>query len=279
MDRTWVVDEVYVLLGAPVRIRTDESAVGARIEKLFAPFAPGGPDAPVPEENVFALLDGVDGSQRQLLRGSSTILRTPDWPRILERLVSELNDTALRAFAGLAAHAGVVALETGAVAFPAPSGGGKSTLSAACVQAGFVYVSDEALCLDLGTGRVVPYPKPCGLTSASRDLLGIPLPQPASLAGGQEAMLTAEELGGRAASGEVELREVVLAERGDAQTLLEPLAAAEVVTSVLRHSFNHYKRPEQSFRLMVELAQRCRAWRMVYRQPSEVPALLREALS
>lgn len=56
-------------------------------------------------------------------------------------------------------HAGVVASRREAIALVAPSGVGKSTTVLALLQAGFKYVSDELLPIDLSTGRVYSYPR------------------------------------------------------------------------------------------------------------------------
>jgi hypothetical protein len=61
-------------------------------------------------------------------------------------------------------HSGAVINDCGeAILLPAPSGGGKSTLVAGLVRAGFGYLSDEAGALDPSTGRIVPYPRPIAL--------------------------------------------------------------------------------------------------------------------
>jgi hypothetical protein len=69
-------------------------------------------------------------------------------------------------------HAGVVAAGGAAIAFPGPSGAGKTTLTVACLLAGLEYGSDEALCLDWETGAVLPYPRPLALTPAAAELAG-----------------------------------------------------------------------------------------------------------
>jgi hypothetical protein len=281
MASRWVGDQVYDLLGTAFRIRSDDAAAAERVAELFAPFRTP-EDVGVPPENVYHLLAQVeDGATtaRGLRRGAEMLFSTPGWPRLLDRLMSELNRTALEGFDGLASHAGVVALGERAIAFPAPSGGGKSTLAAACVRAGFQYVSDEALCFDLGTRKVIPYPKPCGLKAESRETLDIGGSDPTFVSEGHEALLTAEDLGGRAVSRELQLHDVVLAHRGDGRARLDSVSSAEAVAGVLKYSFNHYKHPEESFRVMVDIAGRCRGWRLAYRESTQAASMLLEALS
>lgn len=70
-------------------------------------------------------------------------------------------------------HAGAVRRDGVAVAAVAPSGTGKSTLSAALLQHGYEYLSDELAWLQPGDLTVRPFPKPLGLDERSRRLLGL----------------------------------------------------------------------------------------------------------
>ena len=55
---------------------------------------------------------------------------------------------------GEALHAGAVATEKGAIAIAAASGGGKSSLLAALLQAGLPLLSDDVVVLDADPGRL-----------------------------------------------------------------------------------------------------------------------------
>lgn len=55
-------------------------------------------------------------------------------------------------------HAGVVRHEGGCILLPAPPGSGKSTLTAALVNAGFQFFSDEVALLEEGSFNVFPLP-------------------------------------------------------------------------------------------------------------------------
>jgi hypothetical protein len=63
-------------------------------------------------------------------------------------------------------HAGVVAVGGQAIIIPARSMGGKSTLTAAFVEAGATYYSDEYAVLD-SRGRVHPYAKPISIRNST----------------------------------------------------------------------------------------------------------------
>jgi hypothetical protein len=55
-------------------------------------------------------------------------------------------------------HAGVVSTGQSCILLPAPSGSGKSSLTAALVHAGFSYFSDEVGLIERGTLHIVPVP-------------------------------------------------------------------------------------------------------------------------
>jgi len=77
---------------------------------------------------------------------------------------------ALDSYRFLILHAAVVIKDGGAVIIPADSGGGKSTLAAALMEAGCAVLSDEFALIDTVTGLVHGFPRPISLKNASLDL-------------------------------------------------------------------------------------------------------------
>ncbi len=173
-------------------------------------------------------------------------------------LAVDVNASALGQFGGAAVHAGAVAADDAVVAFPAPSGAGKSTLTAACVECGFRYVSDEALCLDYESGQVVPYPKPLVLTS-ERDHR-------------TEVLVAPRRIVGRGRP--LRLRHVVLPVRGRVRERLEPLPRTEGLRALFELSFNHYKAPRATYELYARLAPRFQVWRVEYSEAARAARLL-----
>jgi hypothetical protein len=102
-----------------------------------------------------------------LYRDCSVQFRDVAWASLTDELLAGLNLHAIDGFGELAMHAGVVAAGDRVIAFPAESGQGKSTITAACLAAGFDYVSDEALCIEFASGRVIPYLKQVTLSDQS----------------------------------------------------------------------------------------------------------------
>jgi hypothetical protein len=172
----------------------------------------------------------------------------------ISHLLSRINGAVLTASPYLGIHAGVVAANGRAVAFPAASGVGKSTLVAACLQAGMSYVSDEALCLDWTTGDLVPYPRPIGLSDKSCRLLGL-TPDPVT-----ETALSAAMLGAKHAATPLQLSHLVLL--NESNTGLEPVSRNVGVAELLKRSFNHWHQPERAFELAHDVTREASVWRM-----------------
>ena len=64
------------------------------------------------------------------------------------------------------------------------SGAGKTTLTAALVQAGLAYVTDETVCLDPDTLVIEPFPKPLTVKPGSQELLAHLAPPPDEISEG-----------------------------------------------------------------------------------------------
>jgi HprK-related kinase A len=77
-----------------------------------------------------------------------------------------------RAHRYLIVHAAVLERHGRAVILPAPPGSGKSTLTAALAgKGGWRLLSDELTLVELGTGLLVPNPRPISLKNASIDII------------------------------------------------------------------------------------------------------------
>ncbi|MDQ3681079.1 MAG: hypothetical protein M3378_11185 [Actinomycetota bacterium] len=258
-------------MGTAFFVQCDVASVGAAVDRLLHTFRRS--SCGVPGRRRYSLVGGEPGPGHALYRDCSVVLRHSSWGGVVAALLSELNLRAVDGFGHLAVHAGAVARDGRVLAFPAASGGGKSTLTAACLQAGFDYVSDEALCLDFATRSVLPYPRPVMLSEHSRSLLDVAEPPP-PLGGSDEAALLPEDLGSRTAHCELLLGDVVMLARADGPPRLRRLAAPEAMALLLRMSFNHYKRPRETFDLVAAVASRLRAWELEYDHPRPAAQLM-----
>lgn len=189
---------------------------------------------------------------------------------VLSRLVSVVNQKAIEEVREFSVHAAVVAKDGRAIAMPADSGGGKTTLAASLVIDGFSYLSDEALVI-ADDGSVIPYPKPMALSEWSCQTLKIP-----SVNG--ETLVMPGDLGGKAHAGPCKLADIIIPTYGAKTPTFEQEPASSAVTALIEKSFNHYKNPERAFRLATQAAQRARVWRLNYDDPLEAAGLIKERL-
>lgn len=251
------------------------------IDHLLAAFRVAD-ELPVRPTATFGIVDGeqVDGRQPGVLvyRDCSAVGSGADAAAIVASLLTSLNRAAVERCEVFAAHAGVVALGKTAVAFPAESGNGKSTLTAACLKSGFSYVSDEAICVDAETDTLINYPKPIGLSPWSRNALGLDGEALAFPSKSQEAFATAADLDATIAEEPVELRHIVMSEYGHETARLEPLPGSQAMRTLLEMSFNHYKFGAEAFHLASRLANGTSAWHMTYGDPMEAADLLKDRL-
>ena len=241
------------LLGSVFELDTDDAATLADVRRLWQPFLEAAAD-PSGAAAVAVRLDEASAPQR------------------LQHFATAVNAAALDAAPHFAVHAGVVAYDGVAVAMPAVSGTGKSTMTAACLRRGFRYVSDEALCLSYDDGAVLPYPRPIALSPWSVDAVG------ASGRGTPvvgEYLLTAEDLGSARHEQPTRLGHLVILDRREATVpALHPEARPSGVTLLLQLSFNHYRRPEDAVRLAADVIAGAVVWRLEYSDPLEAADLL-----
>jgi hypothetical protein len=110
-------------------------------------------------DRELALVPGARGLE--LRDGGEVVRRDVDPAVAVATVVWRLNSIAAGSHAHVVLHAGCVAGPGGGGALlVGGSGAGKSTLTAACVGAGFPYLSDELAAIDRRDGTVARYAKP-----------------------------------------------------------------------------------------------------------------------
>lgn len=189
---------------------------------------------------------------------------------VINRLLAELNQSAISGLQLFAVHAGVIGANGSLLAFPAASGAGKSTLVAACLRHGFDYWSDEALIIS-NDGLVLPYRRPISLSAASRQLLRL-----SRVSKENEIPLAPSDLGIVSTDVLGHLRHILALSRRSGPPLLTPLPRSGVIRALLGHSFNHFRNPEESFQIAVRLAETCTFWDFAYDDPLEGAIYLRQ---
>ena len=169
----------HAVLADGVVFRSDDRALCEAVDRLLGPLA-----ASVPVTVEFDLAAAADGHVTMV--GAGLDLQWASVEGMLEALPTTLNQVASVSRFVLALHAGAVVAPGGTVVLlPATSGSGKSTLTAALVQAGWGYLSDEAAGVRPGSLEVVSYAKPLVLDAASCQAIGLPLRASANVAVGE----------------------------------------------------------------------------------------------
>jgi hypothetical protein len=264
------------LLGSAFQLQAPDDVLGGELRRLWLPLL--SEPREVDEQFRFRVASTARGWTAW--QGSTVLGSRHDVPALLALLTTHLNGAAIDASRDLVLHAGAVARDGGVTALAAVSGGGKTTLTAACVSLGWEYVTDEALCLR-PDGTVVPYPKPLTMSSSSRTLLGL---HAARADADGEWLTTVDDLHGHLpGAGGLRLAEVVLLDRSDDRGSAGPelvqLHASDLLTRLLPLSFNHYKRPASSVELLARAALASRAWTLRYTDARAAAALLDDAFA
>jgi hypothetical protein len=226
----------FALLDLAVAVHSDDPALVALIEELYAPTVSDAAAAHAlflgrvrvgADDGYFAAADG------------GMLVRTPAPGVAFRHLVYEANQMAIDATAApVRLHAAAVGRARRGVALVGPMGAGKSTLAAGLVHRGWDYLTDEVVAID-DDHRVRPYAKPCSLGDPPPALAAIrwgpPSGSAAYLAGG--GLVPASALGS-VADVPVELGAVVLPRyRRGADTAITELGRADALIEIAAHAF------------------------------------------
>ena len=170
----WALDEGFRVLSYAFRIQTTSETCAELV--LRAIGACRSPDVSS-QAPTYQLEDGEELSRLTL--DGRMILKNARRGNAFSFLVWQLmNNAVADARDVLVVHAGVVVAPDGkAVVLPAASGGGKTTLTAGLVRAGFDYLSDEMMAVDPATRRVLPVPRSLFVKPGTFEALGIPRPK------------------------------------------------------------------------------------------------------
>jgi hypothetical protein len=168
--------------GIDAVVRTDDPALGHELGALLAALPVAPPvDRDQPTEGPATLITvsvlrprpGSHVAHRLYLDGR--LRWTNQDPDLMAGTVlSDLTDQAVAGTRGrLRFHAGAVERDGQVVVITGDSGRGKSTLTAALVQRGWAYLTDELAAVDPASLDVATFPKPIDLDLGSRRLLGL----------------------------------------------------------------------------------------------------------
>lgn len=257
----------FDLLGTPFGVRCLDRRSAERIMELFecCDVATG---AALPHDAPRIEPSPTDGGVVLTWRNERIAGRRSP---VLARLVALVTAAAIDGYDRFAAHAGVVVASGGAVVLAAPSGTGKSTLTAACVLRGLGYLSDEALCLDRDA-HAVPFPKPLAIGADGATLLGIKRRRLDT-----KDLLAPSALRAAVATESVPVRHVVALRRtGRTTSTLEEDAPSSSVVTLLEMSFNAHRDPDAALASVSQVAEGARSWRLDVGNPFEAADLVRD---
>jgi HprK-related kinase A len=234
-------------------VRSTDHRLAEAVERLYAPLA-----VPGPATHRYQLVGGPDGSDRFALDlDGSPQLDGAAAGLALAHLVWSVNrEVTARATEHVVVHAAAAERGGSVVVLPGAQGAGKSTLVAGLARAGFRYLTDEAVAIDLGTGAVAPYAKPIALEEGSlaalADLARAATTVPSD--GTDQWLVPAAVLGPDAVSGGGTVETIVFPTYcGSCPTTHRPLPRAEALTRLVEHSFNVDRLGRRAFRRLVDV--------------------------
>jgi hypothetical protein len=163
----WASAWTFEVSGLGVSVSAERLEDSERIRTLFRHF-----ERPVPQVDLALALRPTPDGQTALLSPAGEILRSADMGLVIGAVHQAILERLYRGVDWLALmHAGAVALDGAAVAFPAQSGSGKTTLTAALMAGEFDYLADDLVAVMATTGAVAPWRMPLSIKAGSWPVL------------------------------------------------------------------------------------------------------------
>lgn len=274
----------YCILSYHCFLRWQSPRIGAFVRTVLSPFELSdgqGPWVPL-EATTPGRYDFVDqgedaGSNRYQLRFDDRVMvesAEPGYP--VEHLLWHAHAEALKRTGDFfLTHAGAVVAPSGkAVLLSAESGGGKTTLTAGLVRAGFGYLSDEAAAID-PVGRLVhPFAKALIFKSGSFQVFPdlAPPDEYGDLSTTRwfvlPTQLRSDAVGLPSPVGHVLL---IRYERGSPATI-EPMTRAEAVVQLAQNSMNFWRYGRRGLPLLRDVVATARCARLSFGDLDEAVA-------
>jgi hypothetical protein len=243
-------------------VRSDDGPLGRQVERLLGGLLERGGDVAERVDHWYSLCTTADGTV-EVVRDGELLARAQHPGDAVGWLLWDVNRAAAdSAQDHLLFHA--AGLCDGAVGMlvPGASGSGKSTLAAGLVRAGFAYLSDELVALEIEGGRLLPYAKPItvkpGSFGALRDMAPSAVGGAGDRGGSGEWLLAVGDEAGRPIGGACPPGLVVVPryEPGEV-TQLTPLSETEAFVALAVNAVNFTEHGAQGTRALGELVARC----------------------
>ncbi len=155
-------------------VRSDDERLGRQVESLLGSLRAEGEVAAEPVEHWYSLTAAAGGVERTIgvVRDGEPVALASSPGDAVAWLMWDINRAVADAGRDhLVFHAAGLCAGDAGVLVPGPSGSGKSTLAAGLVRAGFAYLSDELVALEIDGGRLLPYAKPITVKPGSSEIL------------------------------------------------------------------------------------------------------------
>lgn len=265
--------------GSPLRVRAldvrldvhvQDPALTPRLRSLLADVEDGGPAV----RGVADALVLVLGTGPWFVTSPAHQASATSPAHAVSAVLAAVNLTAVHSTRLLAVHAAVLCRDERVLVVPAPSGTGKSTLTACLLDRGWAYTSDEALCLRWADGAVVGYPRPMSLSAWSASVVGVD-----GVEGhdgtAAERLVPVSGVGWPTASPGTPPTDVVLLSRHERPDVhLEPVGRQVALVELLRRSFTHFLDPARALQLLTAVTNGARCRRLHLGDPRAAAALL-----
>jgi len=152
-------------------VRCHDVRLGRYVQSFLEGLQESGAGAAAPVDHWYSLTVSAEGAI-DVVRDGERLAHAQRRSDAVEWLVWDINRAAAQAGRDhLLFHAAGLQDGDAGVLVPGASGAGKSTLAAGLVRAGFAYLSDELMALELDRGRLLPYAKPIAVKPGSTDVL------------------------------------------------------------------------------------------------------------
>ncbi|MGH2572302.1 MAG: hypothetical protein ACRDGU_02240 [Actinomycetota bacterium] len=271
----WQGESSFRVLSYYCTVRWNRSQLGNYILKVLGGFAvdhdpnefrnPPTPGYP-PRYSVLDLGTPKDKRRYRLLFGDEVMITGSHPGDVLTHLFWHINSETFQKTGNfLLVHAGAVATPAGeGILLPADSGSGKSTLTAALVQAGFRYLSDEAGAIDPVTRRLYPYPKALSFKKSQSDVFAdLRRKFDGSRLLKRQWHLRAEDLRPEALGGPCQVRYVIAPQyEAGADIRVTPMSRAEASVELARCALNLRVYRERALPLLADVSRGARAYRL-----------------
>jgi hypothetical protein len=237
-SEAWALDESFRVLAYAFRIRTSSPVCAELVLRAVGSCR----SADVPKDAPTFHLE--EGEVSRLTLDENLLLKNAKPGNAFARLVWHvMNNAVAEARHVLVVHAGVVVAPDGnAVVLPAASGGGKTTLTAGLVRAGFDFLSDEMMAIDPVSLRVLPVPRSLFMKPGTFEALGV---QPPDVSEAARLLLdgtwpvTPDDLRPGALGGPAPVRTIVAPTyRPGSKTRIERVSRATGLSDLAGQAFN-----------------------------------------